>query len=215
MIRRALLASSVLIGLALLASLYGWQVIPDGTQVATHWNLQGQADGWSSKTVALLAAPGVMLLLTGLLSGLPLIMPERENLEAAWKFYLTAWLGSLAVALVGHVFIIHAATASATPSLTPVVVALALFLVVTGNYMAKSKPNWIAGVRTPWSLTNEDAWIASNRAAGWGFVASGIMGILAAFVSIDAAFYTLLGGMLAASIYSIWKSYAVWKKAQS
>nr|WP_246408342.1 SdpI family protein [Parvularcula dongshanensis] len=81
-----------------------------------------------------------------------------------------------------------------------------------GNFVAKSQPNWFAGLRTPWSLSSRDAWIAGNRALGWGFVASGglgLVGLLAGGAPLGLGL--LLAGSLASTALGTYRSYAVWR----
>src|SRR6266446_149702 len=74
--------------------------------VATHWNVRGVADGFSSRTVAVAIMPLVIIGLTGLLNVLPRLDPRHANYP---KFIGTYWLIANAVILfilVGHGMII-------------------------------------------------------------------------------------------------------------
>lgn len=50
-----------------------------------------------------------------------------------------------------------------------------LIFLILGNYMPKVKRNYIMGLRTKWSLANDEAWANSNRAGGIMFVVSGVI----------------------------------------
>ena len=44
-----------------------------------------------------------------------------------------------------------------------------LFLVI-GNQLGRLKPNYFAGIRTPWTLESPEVWRRTHRLGGWVFV---------------------------------------------
>lgn len=54
-----------------------------------------------------------------------------------------------------------------------------VLLIVMGNYMPKIRKNWIIGIRTPHTLTDEDTWHRTHRFAGFVYIIAGIAGIIA------------------------------------
>ena len=58
---RVLILTSVIILLPILAGLILWDKLPD--QIPSHWNISGEVDGWSSKTMAVLGMPLILLAL--------------------------------------------------------------------------------------------------------------------------------------------------------
>jgi uncharacterized membrane protein len=51
-----------------------------------------------------------------------------------------------------------------------------------GNIMPKFKPNYFTGVKTPWTLADENVWYLTHRFTGKLWVACGILMIFAAFL---------------------------------
>ena len=51
-----------------------------------------------------------------------------------------------------------------------------------GNIMPKFKPNYFTGVKTPWTLADENVWYLTHRFTGKLWVACGIQMIFAAFL---------------------------------
>lgn len=47
-------------------------------------------------------------------------------------------------------------------------------LVVVGNLQGKVRPNWFAGIKTPWTLTSRLSWIKTRRLGGWLLVVMGL-----------------------------------------
>ncbi len=56
-----------------------------------------------------------------------------------------------------------------------------LFLFL-GNYISKLQPNYFVGVRTPWTLENEQVWIKTHRVTGRIWVGSSLAVLLLALV---------------------------------
>ncbi|MBQ9987510.1 MAG: DUF1648 domain-containing protein, partial [Erysipelotrichales bacterium] len=54
-----LLVSSLIILSPILAGVLLWDQLPDS--MVTHWGIEGQPDGWSTKSVAILSIPMILL----------------------------------------------------------------------------------------------------------------------------------------------------------
>lgn len=210
MIRTGLAWSAVLVLTALAISAGVWSVISDA-HVATHWNAAGEADGWMPKGLALLMMPGFMVLIAALIGGLTAVLPLRGNLEASRAVVLVGWIGTLGLLLLVHLFVVLNAL-GVPVGISVVHAAVAVLIMALGNLMAKSRRNWLVGVRTPWSLSSDDAWVASNRVAGWGFVGTGALSLLGLVVSMNVAVNLLLAGLFASIVMSVIVSYRVWKR---
>lgn len=205
---------SLAVGLVFMfaVSAYAWTVVPADAKVATHWNIHGEADGFSSKPVALMLIPGITLATVLLVLGLVKLDPRRRNVAQSHRF-LTVSMASLVVMMCG----LHAATtANALGWQVPmneIVMSLtgALFMVL-GNYMGKVRSNFFMGVRTPWTLSSELSWNKTNRLCGRLFFAAGLLTLALAWISSAAALVVLLGTLLAGTLVAVAYSYFVWKR---
>ena len=82
----------VVAALAAAVSVWAYPRLPE--TVATHWNLQGMPDGYSSRFWAVAVMPLLTLGLWGLFNVLPKVDPRRENYA---KFLDSYWLIANAV----------------------------------------------------------------------------------------------------------------------
>ncbi len=212
MIGTGLKWSGLFLVLTLAVSVFAWFQIPPDAQIAVHWNLEGEADRWSSKTEALLMIPGIMILLIALMAGLPALMPRQENLQKSAPFYLAGWIGGCAVLAGAQMITLYVAISGQA---FPEKAAFALvppILIIIGNYMTKSGSNWLAGIRTPWTLESEHAWILANRTAGRGFVVTGLVGIAIAIAfDIRAGIIVTVVGALISTVAGVAVSYFAWR----
>jgi uncharacterized membrane protein len=53
-----------------------------------------------------------------------------------------------------------------------------LLFIFIGNLSPKFKPNYFVGIRTPWTLANEDVWKKTHRFGGKVFVITGLLLLL-------------------------------------
>jgi uncharacterized membrane protein len=79
-----------------------------------------------------------------------------------------------------------------------------------GNALPKSRPGFFVGIRTPWTITDTDNWIATHRFGGKLMMVGGFVISLSALVPLDAQirvvvfFATIAGMVLPPLIYSWW-----------
>ncbi|MEX2032364.1 MAG: SdpI family protein, partial [Dehalococcoidia bacterium] len=86
----------------------------------------------------------------------------------------------------------------------------ALFLLL-GNVMAKIRPNYFAGIRTPWTLASTKSWTATHRRGGWVFMAAGVGFLLMAVVREPWFLWTVMGGLGAGIAWLVVYSWLVWR----
>jgi uncharacterized membrane protein len=198
--------------LAVAVSVWAYSRLPDS--VATHWNLRGQADGYSSRLWAVTAMPVLVLLLMGLFRLFPKVDPKGANYE---KFLDTYWLIANAVLTLvglGHVLIVANGMGYSVQVDRLLPVGLGLLLAFLGNYMTRVEPNWFIGIRTPWTLSSDVVWRKTHRTAGWTFVFGGVLIAAGAFLP-RAAFLPLTAAVLVvASAVPVVQSYVLWKREQ-
>jgi uncharacterized membrane protein len=207
-----LIANTVLVAVMTGISVWAAQTIPEGAQVPVHWNLNGEPDGVASKAEALLFMPTIALLSTALMWLLPKIDPRRANMAASGKFWNAVSIAVVAFLAYVHGLVLLNASGRQLEIPDYLLPALALMMVVIGNYLSKTRSNWFGGVRTPWTMSSDYAWDRTHRWAGRLFVASGAAGI-AAWMIADSrtAFFVLTLAVLASSLVSVALSYVFWK----
>ena len=79
------------------ASLLAYQQLPE--QVASHWNAQGQANGYSSRLMGVLYMPIILLVTSVLLLCLPAIDPLKANItvfRGTYNLFIILFAGFMA-----------------------------------------------------------------------------------------------------------------------
>lgn len=158
--------------------------LPPGMQLPTHWGADGRPDRFAAAAQALFA-PVVGAAVIGILfTVLPRIEPLQRNLDQSAALYRTAWVGILALVAFVEIMVAGPAFGLHIPDQWSLGAAGLLFLVI-GNMLPKSRPGFFIGIRTPWTLTDPDNWIATHRLGAVTMIAGGVLLILAAFLPLQ------------------------------
>ena len=199
--------TTVLCLVPMIAGVILYSRLPDS--IATHFGVDGQPDGWSSKAFAVFGLPAII-------AGLNLLMhfglrtdPKRKNMSPA-LFNIAIWTVP-AVSIPTNAFVLANALGyeSRIEVILPLLVSL-LFIVI-GNYLPKTKQSYTMGIKLPWTLASEENWNRTHRLAGYLWVACGILMALLTLLKIGRLWLmpALIAVMvLVPTIYS----YSLYKK---
>ena len=202
----------VIAALAVAISIWAYPRLPP--TVATHWNLRGTPDGFSSRGLAVAIMPLLIVGMTGLFNVLPKIDPRRENYA---RFLTSYWLIANAVIvfmLVAHAMIIASGLGFSVRVDRLMPVGIGLLFVFLGNYLTRVEPNWFVGIRTPWTLSSDTVWRKTHRTGGWLMVIGGVVLAIGAFLPHGAFLPLLVVTILLVALIPIVQSYVLWKREQ-
>ncbi len=212
-IRLPLIVSFALIAAMLGLSLWAWSMLPPGALMPVHFGIDGRPDRFAAKGIGLFAMPLVAIGITALLAVIPRIEPRRLNLAGSAKFYRAVWIGIVALLGATHGAAIAAALHAPVDAGAVVAGALAILFIVMGNYLGKTRSNFFAGVRTPWTLSSEYSWERTHRLCGKLFVITGAATLAALLVlPMKIALLILIGLTLANVAVSVAMSYVYWAR---
>jgi uncharacterized membrane protein len=200
-------------GLALLAW-YAGRALPADAQLPMHWNAAGEIDRYGDKWTALMI-PVLMAAITSLLFvGVSVAEPQRENLEKSRGLLNVAWAGILGLSVVIELMIVAVAFHGKVDALPILFGAIGFFFMLLGNQLSKSRPTYMVGIRTPWTLADPDIWIATHRLGGKLMMIAGLAWLVCAVAGwvnpLTVPF--LVVGMLAASLVPVVYSYLLWRR---
>lgn len=175
--REIILWAIVLIPLVYLALV--WDRLPE--QVVVHFNLQGEADGWASKSSLILIVLGTTALLNLIMLALPHIDPKRKLTQMGSKYHQLRFILVVFMAALSVFLIHHALNPDIARQNIHFLLIGGLFIAL-GNYFQAVKPNYFIGIRTPWTLESEQVWRRTHRLGGILWIVGGILLIALAFL---------------------------------
>ena len=174
---KLLLITSIIILLPMLAGMILWNQLPD--QMPTHWNTDGEIDGWSSKAFSVFGLNGLLLLLHWLCVLGTSADPKQAN-HPQKMVQLMFWIiPVLSVVLYAITYAAALGKAVRMEMIMPVLVGLVLAIV--GNYLPKCQQNYTIGIKIPWTLNSEENWNRTHRFAGRIWLIGGIIIMLTGF----------------------------------
>lgn len=190
---------------------YIWNELPN--QVPMHWNASGEIDRWGDKSELIL----MLFLLTGVTYFVFLIIPyidPKQKLQNMGNKLnnLRLILGLFMSALALYILYSVQQKTSNPILIFPLIGLLFAFL---GNYFKTIKPNYFIGIRTPWTLENEEVWKKTHVMGGKLWFVGGLLMTLTFVLPNKMQLYTFLGITAVISIVPIIYSYLEFKKIKN
>jgi len=205
-----------IVGIGLLPLLYLgslWNSLPESVPI--HWNLEGEIDNWGSKYILI----GLVFLMPILTYILMLVVPNidpKKRIEAMggkydqFKFIVVAFMSVLSI------FIIYISKNQKLSSPSMILVLVGILFVFMGNYFKVLKQNYFIGIKTPWTLENEEVWKLTHLLAGKMWVIGGLaVVILSLILPENINFYFFMSIIAIISIVPIVYSYLIYKKLKN
>ncbi|MEJ2036936.1 MAG: SdpI family protein [Maritimibacter sp.] len=79
-----------------------------------------------------------------------------------------------------------------------------------GNAMPKSRPGFFVGIRTPWTLSDTDNWVATHRLAGRLMMLTGLAIFLAGVLSLRPEALIIVGSVCVLITVALPVAYSWW-----
>ncbi|MCK9351864.1 MAG: SdpI family protein [Candidatus Paceibacterota bacterium] len=143
---------------------YFYPILPEN--IASHWGLDGNVNGYMSKIWGLFFVPVLMIFISLLLFWLPKIDPLKKNIELFRKQYNAVIAGIAVFLFYIHMLTIFWNTGYRFDMGKMIIPAIAILWFMLGAALPKMKQNWFMGIRTPWTLENERVWDETHKLAG-------------------------------------------------
>lgn len=212
--KRTMIITSVLCLLPEILSVILYQRLPE--QVAVHWNSAGEINGYLPKAMAAFGMPVVFLLLN-IFSNISLLYdPRRKNQPKALRVVGIWMVPLISLILVPATLIMSLGVRF--PISTFSFILTGIVLIITGNYLPKSRRNYVMGVRLPWTFHDSDNWNKTNRLAGRIMVGGGFVILVCGFFHVNFFFQEvpiLILVVVLIVVIPFFYSFALYKKEQS
>ncbi|MDV5976558.1 UNVERIFIED_CONTAM: SdpI family protein [Streptococcus canis] len=208
MLSKKLIVLSSLVTLSpIILGLILWQYLPE--KIPTHFDLTGQADGFSTKLEGIMALPliilGIHLITLFIGTKKPIITQKGPAL------YLIYWLLP-SLCLVVQTGILLTSAGFVNRNLFNPIAGLACLFIALGFLLPYLKQNPIMGIRLPWTLADEDNWAKTHRFAGRVWLVCGGLLFLVSYMTTNSQ--NLVIGLLCSMVvlpvlysYLLTKSY--------
>jgi uncharacterized membrane protein len=183
--------------------------------VPVHLGVEGKPDRYGSKgefigSQAILMGASALVYL--LMKYLPAIDPKKYVKYGEVTFQKLAF-GIVVFFTLLDIAIAFAAVNSGFKIDKLILPIVGMLLAFMGNVMHSIKPNYFAGIRTPWTLEDNDTWRATHRLAGKLWFTGGLaLTALVLFLPAKASAAVFLSGVAVMVLVPVVYSYVYFKK---
>lgn len=177
----------------------------------THWDAQGNPNGFGSAFVAFYLMPLMIL-------GISLLLLSIQKIDPLGKNYMSfrPTLNTFVVLMAAFMAYVQIMTLvwnlgyqfDFTRMMIP---AMGLLFIFLGSMLGKVRQNWFIGIRTPWTISNEEVWNKTHALGGKLFMIAGAISLLGIFFPILSIFF-LMVPLFAVTIITIVYSYQEYKR---
>jgi uncharacterized membrane protein len=203
-----LVTAGIIIFSAVIATFF-YNIFPN--TIATHWDSQGNVNGYMSKFWGLFLVPIIMLGLFLLFSAIPYIDPLKKNIKKFKKQY-----DILIMILMLFLFYIYILTiiwnwGYKINLLNFILPGFAVLFYYIGSLLRNTKRNYFIGIRTPWTLSSDYVWDKTHKLGSKLFKLSAIISLIGLiFPKYSIGF--ILVPIIASAIYLVIYSYLIYPK---
>jgi uncharacterized membrane protein len=192
-LRRPLLMALVLIAASAAVGVWAFRMLPAGAEIATHFNVRGEPNGFMGKALGLAVIPIVGLVVVAILATAPR-WRGGEALASSGGAFGIVLIGVAAMFLVAQGAIAMHALDPSFDVFRWLFLAVGVLMVVIGAVLGRIPPNRLVGIRTRWTYADEGVWRRTHRFTGRLMTIAGVA--LAAVASIGADHTDLMVALL-------------------
>jgi len=196
---------------ATLTGLLLWNRLPE--QMAAHWNVYDQVDGYMSKFSGVFMLPLITLGMLVLFLVVPAIDPLKANIaqfRGAFNLFIV-----LIVAFMIYIYGLSLAWNLGYTSFKmsgAMLPAVGLLFVFIGFVMRQAKRNFFIGIRTPWTLSSDMVWNETHRIGAVLFMISGALAFVGGFLGGTTAFWFMFVPLIGSTIFLLVYSYVLYQR---
>ncbi|HSL44278.1 MAG TPA: SdpI family protein [Anaerolineales bacterium] len=201
----------LMIAAATIAGLLLWNELPD--PMASHWNINDQVDGYTSKFTGVFMLPLITVGMFLLFIVIPSIDPLKANIaqfRGAFNLFI--------VLIVAFMVYLYGLTLAWNLGYTgfrmsgAMLPAIGLLFIFIGFMMRRAKRNFFIGIRTPWTLSSDHVWNETHRIGAILFIISGALAFIGGFFGGITAFWLMFAPLIGSTLFLLVYSYVLYRQ---
>ncbi|MEM7758928.1 MAG: DUF1648 domain-containing protein [Cyanobacteria bacterium P01_A01_bin.40] len=176
--------------------------------MASHWNLHGEVDGYLPKVWGVFILPFLLSGLAIFYLLIPRVSSLRENIQAFTTYYYLFAIFSLLFLFGVYIQMLLWNVGTKINFLVTLPLGLGLLFIFLGVLCENAERNWFIGMRTSWTLESPSVWRKTNQLAGKLLKLSGGIAFLGIVFSKYAVFFMFFPVTLTAVIMIVYSYFA-------
>ena len=208
--KKTLILTSFMILIPMIVGLILWNKLP--AEIATHFDYEGNPNGWSGKMMTVFGIPGIVFVVHWLCAYFTMHDPKSENINEK-IFRIVLWICPIiSIMCSGMVYVYALGGENYSSVIAPLLCGITF--VIVGNYLPKTRRNYTVGIKIPWTLADDDNWNKTHRLAGKLWVICGLLMIIGVFIPVKYFKYTFVPTMLVMVFIPCIYSFVLYKNSK-
>lgn len=176
--------------------------LPD--TIVTHWDGQGNPNGWSPKFMGVIVFPGILAILNLFAPVLLRMDPKYDNIGSKGRT-LIQWILPLVEVFCSSTTLASALGMDSRVTLTGPMLMGIIFIMI-GNYLPKMGQSYTVGIKLPWTLADEENWRSTHRLSGFLWVCGGFLTLICGFLPYKRFTFPVIfvALIIVPTVYSYW-----------
>ncbi|MBM7644763.1 putative membrane protein [Scopulibacillus daqui] len=158
--------------ISLIIWIFSYPKLP--STLPAHWDINGSINHYASKMQVMLVLLGLMLAANILFVIIPFIDPKLRNNKNSLKNQNGIQFVTHAFFIIINIMTVYTGFHHHAPSPKMIFFITGALFIFLGNYTFSLKQNFFIGIRTPWTLSDEEVWHKTNRLGAKLLVVFGI-----------------------------------------
>jgi len=209
-IRKIEVLSLAIILATFLVAIFIYPQMPD--KVVSHWGMNGEANGYMGKFWGIFLLPTIILVCYFIFLFIPHIDPKKQNILKFQKYY-----DMFILTFILFFVYVYALTIFWNLNYNFIFIqfmapALALIFYVVGIMLRHVEPNLSIGIRTPWTIADDDVWYKTHKLGSKLFKISAVVCLFGIIIP-QYAFYFILLPIIITAVYLVLYSYLEYRKS--
>lgn len=199
--QRYYLGSAIVILATLAGTFVAYPHLP--SFVPVHWD--GHGGNWGPKWSLFLYTPGLMLGILMMFVTLPWLSPRKFEVNSLRPSFLYFMFVIVALLSYSQLLVVSSGLGRDVDVNRALAGGICLLIALLGNVMRKVQRDFLIGIRTPWTLSNEQVWQSTHRFAANSLVAGGMLALTGAILNTPLwlPVATILMALFLPAVYSL------------
>lgn len=181
-------------------------------EIAIHWT-NGEVTRTAPKLLGVLLTPIIMIITYWILSLLFKTDPNKKRISNRIKTIVISTVLLLLFSI--HVAVLAVGLGYDLNMNIVAGLIIGTITMILGNIMPQTKKNFIFGLRTPWTLSNEKVWAISNRFTGRIIFLAGFLIIISVIFIPEYNFVFTVSLLLLVAFIGTIHSFLVYKRVDN
>jgi uncharacterized membrane protein len=182
-------------------------------QFAVHFDASGTPDSFYGRTLGAALVPAISVGMYVMFRVLPVIDPRGENFRTFQTTYDAIVLLTLLFLAFVQGLLLAYNLGIEYPQNALIMGGVGLLFAGIGVLFRRAEPNWFVGIRTPWTLSDDEVWRRTHRVAAPLFVLAGALIAAGTFLPFPTEFVVGVAAAIAALVPAAY-SFVVYRRRE-